>query len=325
MPSFSNASLAMSPVVGALAFNPGFSMQTGPAAALLNFIGSSKATFVLTDRCNIRCRHCFAPAKMGELDQGILKRSLDELSGVSDIYFSGGEPFLYGGNADAMSSVLHYAASRASRVHVATNGSFLPEDEGEAIERLSQLPRNLTIILSTDLYHAEALAGQGRSVGDIFNTLKGTSEELGLGFRVFSRHPKGSGAAYYDEMMGSLGIDPSVYAEMKKTRRWQSSSVSRQNAAARLPVEDTSPVRVVDFVRHSSVLGGLGIFINQKGEVTDNSHAAYMREIPPFAILGNLRDASLFDILGRTLLKNFVEGRGSMNVSFVINWEAFFR
>ncbi len=42
-----------------------------------------------------------------------------------------------------------------------------------------------------------------------------------------------------------------------------------------------------------------------------------MRDIPSFAVLGNLREESLFGILGRTLFRNFVERREMTEQDFI--------
>ncbi len=80
-----------------------------------------------TNRCNLRCRHCYAsstPSSMpDELTTDEAKKLIDELAecGVAGIAFSGGEPLARGDFFE----VARYAKERGFYVSVATNGTLI--------------------------------------------------------------------------------------------------------------------------------------------------------------------------------------------------------
>ena len=81
----------------------------------------------LTDRCNLRCRHCFAGRHGGKglLSSGIFARILSEaLSlGYTELALTGGEPTLH----PQFSHFLSQAASAGYRVGFVTNGWSFPQ------------------------------------------------------------------------------------------------------------------------------------------------------------------------------------------------------
>jgi len=117
---------------------------------------------------------------------------------------------------------------------------------------------------------------------------------------LFVRYPLRQQRAVEERTAAIVGRD--IYAKLQREGRVHINAVHRQNAARLLPGGDTKPVELNDFVEHSFRLGELGIFINQRGEVTDNSHAAYIKRPPPFALLGNIHKVKLNDIIIDQLL-----------------------
>ncbi len=88
----------------------------------------TKVSFVLTELCNMRCRHCYAwKARDGRvLPTDVIVRSLDELgrwAGPYTLFLTGGEPTLHRG----LVPVIEAAASRGGFVSMASNGSRIDE------------------------------------------------------------------------------------------------------------------------------------------------------------------------------------------------------
>jgi len=84
----------------------------------------------VTNRCNLRCVHCYAgatgSANEGELTTEEGKRLIDDLTdtGCPVILFSGGEPYLRADIFDLGS----YAAKRGLRPVISTNGTLITRD-----------------------------------------------------------------------------------------------------------------------------------------------------------------------------------------------------
>jgi len=91
----------------------------------------------VTKKCNLRCKHCYAEGgiqKDKELTYdescNVLKQ-LEELN-VSDVFFTGGEPFI----RKDMIDILAFANKCGFNAFISTNGHFIDE---EMVERLKQL------------------------------------------------------------------------------------------------------------------------------------------------------------------------------------------
>jgi len=97
----------------------------------------------LTERCNLRCRHCYQQRrKPKEMTVGELKQEIDgatemfraweeeyDISLTPSIHFTGGEPFLYKG----IWNVIAHARQSRYRVAILTNGCLITkEDAGKA-------------------------------------------------------------------------------------------------------------------------------------------------------------------------------------------------
>jgi radical SAM protein with 4Fe4S-binding SPASM domain len=97
----------------------------------------------LTERCNLRCRHCYQQRKKPqEMTIDELKQEIDgatemlrawekeyDISLSPSIHFTGGEPFLYKG----MWNVITHARKNGYKVAILTNGCLITkEDAGKA-------------------------------------------------------------------------------------------------------------------------------------------------------------------------------------------------
>lgn len=107
--------------------------------------GSATTTFDffiqwhLTERCNLRCRHCYQAGKrLREMTPDTVKSEIDgatemfqaweaeyDATVVPSIHFTGGEPFLYEGLWD----VVAYARERGYTVALMTNGCLITAED----------------------------------------------------------------------------------------------------------------------------------------------------------------------------------------------------
>jgi radical SAM protein with 4Fe4S-binding SPASM domain len=109
-------------------------MIAGPAIKDFQFF----IQWHLTERCNLRCRHCYqAGKKTEEMTADEVKREIDGATQMfqaweqehgirvsPSIHFTGGEPFLY----DGLWDVIAYARAKGYGVAMMTNGCLITEE-----------------------------------------------------------------------------------------------------------------------------------------------------------------------------------------------------
>lgn len=94
-----------------------------------NFLGIEpvqSASLRVTQKCNLRCKHCYAAAGQklkNELTLDEIKRVIDELRelGAIRIFFTGGEPF----TREDFVEVLSYAQRNKFAIYLSTNGALI--------------------------------------------------------------------------------------------------------------------------------------------------------------------------------------------------------
>lgn len=114
----------------------------------------------LTDRCNLRCKHCYLSAGAGgknTLDIGLVKTILSDFAAMGgySVAFSGGEPLL----VPNWTSIVAEARSLGLATTIVTNGTLL---DGKAISTL--LNHEVTIAISLEGQQAkthDAIRGKG--------------------------------------------------------------------------------------------------------------------------------------------------------------------
>jgi AdoMet-dependent heme synthase len=109
--------------------------------------GSATKTFEffiqwhLTERCNLRCRHCYqGPRRPAEMTPDEVKHEIDGADEMfqawesehgipvfPSIHFTGGEPFLYKGLWD----VVGYSKKKGYGVALMTNGCLISREEAQ--------------------------------------------------------------------------------------------------------------------------------------------------------------------------------------------------
>lgn len=106
-----------------------------------------KVTFLVTNKCNFRCRHCFVCGGeeiKNELNNEDKYRAIDKLYniGIKKLTFSGGEPLMNKGLFDYM----NYAKNKGLKIGFLTNGILLND---EKIEELKEITDTFSISLYT--------------------------------------------------------------------------------------------------------------------------------------------------------------------------------
>jgi hypothetical protein len=118
---------------------------------------ASQMCVILTEKCNIRCRHCInncSPSGGENLDMGILEsfiRQAAESIFVSSIGFSGGEPFI---DIERMEQAVGLCREYGLDCTVSTNG-FWASSVAAAKNILGRLKGLSRLCVSTDVFHQE--------------------------------------------------------------------------------------------------------------------------------------------------------------------------
>jgi AdoMet-dependent heme synthase len=114
----------------------------GPAIKSFDFF----IQWHLTERCNLRCRHCYQEATpTEELNAEEVKHEIDgaaemfeawekeqDVSVSPSIHFTGGEPLLHAG----LWNILAYAAAKGFRTALLSNGTLINEENARKISEL---------------------------------------------------------------------------------------------------------------------------------------------------------------------------------------------
>lgn len=123
---------------------------------------------LLTERCNLRCRHCAVPAEdspaLSELDPNEWQRFVNVLAaaGVRSFVLSGGEALL---RADAIALLCHAQDAGIAQTTVVTNLSIVTSEGSKAIAAAQQHYRDFALQVSIDGASAEThdwMRGRGQ-------------------------------------------------------------------------------------------------------------------------------------------------------------------
>jgi hypothetical protein len=110
---------------------------------------------LLTYQCTFECDHCFvwgSPWQSGTLTLGQIEQILEQAqaAGVKEVYYEGGEPFLY---YAILLRAVELAVERGFEVGIVSNGYWAHTRE-DACEWLAPLAGKLVdLSISSDLYH----------------------------------------------------------------------------------------------------------------------------------------------------------------------------
>ena len=106
--------------------------NNGDISNLGRLLEEPKVTFVwieVTDKCNLKCRHCYAestPTRNHIMSQEDFKYTIDNLvaSKIKKIQLIGGEPLVLG---DLLKQMIEYASGKFELLEVYTNGTLLTD------------------------------------------------------------------------------------------------------------------------------------------------------------------------------------------------------
>lgn len=134
----------------------------------------------ITNRCNLRCKHCWQGKKITNSDLNIDSINkvfkLCEKFGTLTVRISGGEPFLH----NNIWEILDLAKRSHLSIILGTNGTLINKN---TIKRLKCYPINL-IDISLDGHNSKIHDNFRRKLGSFNKSLKAIKELINAGFRV---------------------------------------------------------------------------------------------------------------------------------------------
>ncbi len=105
-------------------------------------------TFYVTNRCNLKCEHCFYSAELNQPTQQLTLEEIEKMAKSMDpfpvLLYGGGEPFLRTDIAEITS--LFYKYNKIKYLAIPTNGTYTAQTK-EAIEKMCTACPDTTIIL----------------------------------------------------------------------------------------------------------------------------------------------------------------------------------
>lgn len=115
--------------------------------------GPSPLFYFVTNRCNLRCRHCFYASELSkdydELDLGEVRKVARSLKGtVSSIILCGGEPFMRKDIADL--AIAFAEEGGIKDIAITTNGFFLDQIVEGVKAFMAQARSGLRVVVSLD-------------------------------------------------------------------------------------------------------------------------------------------------------------------------------
>ncbi|GBE00150.1 antilisterial bacteriocin subtilosin biosynthesis protein AlbA [bacterium BMS3Abin07] len=142
----------------------------------------------LTERCNLRCSHCYQSGLHGEeLSFGELKNALDEISQTLTIWadnyeiafvpsmnITGGEPFLF----ENLFETLEYVRLKGFEMYILSNGTLATREKAEQLRELGVKGVQVSI------EGPETVHERIRGKGTFASSLRGVNHFLNAGLEV---------------------------------------------------------------------------------------------------------------------------------------------
>jgi hypothetical protein len=228
--------------------------------------------FLLTYQCNFECDHCFvwgSPRQSGVMTMADIRDALQqakETGTVTEVYFEGGEPFLY---YATLLKAIRLAHEMGFQVGIVSNGYWATslEDAQAALEPFSGCLNTLSV--STDFFHYnEFISDQSRFSEEIAKTLNIPASTISIA------SPVKNGEACVEESRGTL--PPGESGVMYRGR----AAVNLIDKAGRKPWESMTECSSEDLVEpgrvHLDALGNLHIC---QGIIIGNIREKPLKEI----------------------------------------------
>jgi len=141
----------------------------------------------MTNRCNLKCLHCYAEAKMhtaeGELTTEEAKKFIDDVAdyGAPVLLFSGGEPFM----REDLFELAEYASSKGLRPVISTNGTLITEEKARRAKEVGIMYIGVSLDGLKDVNdHFRGVDGAfDRAIEGMKNCLK-VGQKTGLRFTI---------------------------------------------------------------------------------------------------------------------------------------------
>jgi MoaA/NifB/PqqE/SkfB family radical SAM enzyme len=287
-----------------------------------NDIRPYRLGLILTEQCNISCRHCWfgsGPGKKNRMAPGeamgyILQ--IREIPSVDWVSFSGGEPFLF---PDLLQKLIAFASGLGLYTECVTN-CFWAETADGALKVLVRFKQaGLTVInISTDDFHQQHLPFD--RVRNAYNAAK----DIGVKIVIMSAVKRSSRITA--GQLGQLLEDDGIFIFGRSASQGATTTALAVQSGF-LPIGSGADISVKErVIEDRSLSGGCeialrDISIHPSGKVFPCCSAAGMAET---AVLGNAKETGLKKIIreaGRHPFFRVLSTEGPQGLCRYLHWD----
>lgn len=188
--------------------------ETKPVSGKENAYFPISITIELTDRCNLRCTHCYKEAQICNnsfLSLETIKKIFSQIDGnVGHIDISGGEATLHPDFEEIVK------ASPIKNMSLLTNGTNLNGISKEVLSKFT--------VVQVSMYGASPEEYEKYTTVSAYNqTIEGIKRLINLGIStsvaIYARKDNISGLGDYIETLSSIGVDDVFFGRAKKAGR----------------------------------------------------------------------------------------------------------
>ena len=157
----------------------------------------------VTNKCNLRCMHCYLPDYSKELDRKKISSIVYEAKqlGVMDVDFTGGEPLLLQGLSEIIEEVLKEGMCTT----IFTNAVYIPEDFKILIQRYDGIRLKVSLDGWNETIH-DSIRGRGTFKRTIKNIEYFRSLGVPVTVNVVLNNKNISGVKYFLELFDRLDV-----------------------------------------------------------------------------------------------------------------------
>ena len=222
----------------------------------------------VTNKCNLRCMHCYLPDYSKELDRKKISSIVYEAKqlGVMDVDFTGGEPLLLQGLSEIIEEVLKEGMCTT----IFTNAVYIPEDFKILIQRYDGIRLKVSLDGWNETIH-DSIRGRGTFKRTIKNIEYFRSLGVPVTVNVVLNNKNISGVKYFLELFDRLDVKYAFdrFLPFERNNRLSISDEEFNNAILCIPNIQANCNNISESTFESFYCGAGNsyVFINSSGDV----------------------------------------------------------
>ncbi len=222
----------------------------------------------VTNKCNLRCKHCYLPDYSKELDRKKISSIVYEAKqlGVMDVDFTGGEPLLLQGLSEIIEEVLKEGMCTT----IFTNAVYIPEDFKILIQRYDGIRLKVSLDGWNETIH-DSIRGRGTFKRTIKNIEYFRSLGVPVTINVVLNNKNISGVKYFLELFDRLDVKYAFdrFLPFERNNQLSISDEEFNNAILCIPNIQANCNNISESTFESFYCGAGNsyVFINSSGDV----------------------------------------------------------